>query len=191
MIRGNAPLSELAHPSQLRAARWRWALFLVPLVVLLGFVSGQLAGSAADNPWFEALKKPEFYPPSIAFPIAWTVLYAMMGLALALVVSARGARGRGAAIVAFVVQLILNLAWTPLFFGAHQITLSLGLLLLLDLAVLLTILLFARVRGIAAWLMVPYLIWLLFATYLNYEVHMLNPGADGQQVSGAVTRVPL
>lgn len=184
-------MSELAHSSQLRAAQWRWALFLVPLVVVLGFVSGQLAGSAPNSPWLDSLRKPAFYPPTIAFPVAWTILYALMGLALAVVVAARGARGRGVAIVAFIVQLLLNLAWSPLFFGAHQITLSLGLILVLDLAVLLTILLFARVRGLAAWLMVPYFAWLLFATYLNYEFHMLNPGADGREVSGAVTRIEL
>lgn len=184
-------MSELAHRSQLRAAQWRWALFLVPLIVVLGFVSGQLAGNALNSPWLASLKKPAFYPPTIVFPVAWTILYALMGLALAVVVAARGARGRGVAIAAFIVQLLLNLAWSPLFFGAYQITLSLGLILVLDLAVLLTILLFARVRGLAAWLMVPYFAWLLFATYLNYEIHMLNPGADGQQVSGAVTRIEL
>jgi tryptophan-rich sensory protein len=184
-------MSELAHRSQLRAAQWRWALFLVPLIVVLGFVSGQLAGSAAGNPWFASLTKPTHYPPAVAFPVAWTILYALMGLALAVVVAAKGARGRGVAILAFIVQLALNLAWNPLFFGAHQIMLSLALILVLDLAVLLTILLFARVRGLAAWLMVPYFAWLLFATYLNFEFHMLNPGADGREVSGAVTRVEL
>jgi translocator protein len=184
-------MSELAHASQLRAVQWRWALFLVPLIVMLGFVSGQLSGSGSSDPWFASLEKPALYPPPATFGIVWTILYAMMGLALAMVVAARGARGRGVAIAAFVLQLILNLAWSPLFFGAHQITLALGLLLLIDLAVLLTILLFARVRGIAAWLMVPYFAWVLFATYLNYEFRVLNPNADGQQVSGAVTRIEL
>lgn len=183
-------MSELAHRSQLRAAQWRWALFLVPLVVALGFLSG-LTGSAGDNPWSASLQKPALYPPAIIFPIVWTILYALMGLALAIVVAARGAKGRGVAIVAFIVQLLLNLAWSPLFFTAHQITLALGVILILDVAVLLTILLFAGVRGLAAWLMVPYFAWLLFATYLNFEIHRLNPEADGQEVSGAVTRVQL
>lgn len=184
-------MSELAHSSQLRAGQWRWALFLVPLVVVLGFLSGQVSGSTADSPWFVNLVKPVTYPPAVAFPVAWTILYALMGLALAIVVAAKGARGRGVAILAFIVQLALNLAWSPLFFGAHQVTAALGLILVLNLAVLLTILLFARVRGLAALLMVPYLAWLLFATYLNFEFHRLNPDANGREVSGAVTRVEL
>lgn len=184
-------MSALASTSQLRAAQWRWTLFLAPLILLLGFISGQLAGSGADNPWLAALEKPGLYPPPIIFPIMWSVLYLLMGIALAAVVTARGARGRAAAIGAFVVQLALNLAWSPLFFGAHQITLALGLLLLLAVAVLVTILLFARVRGIAAWLMLPYLGWVLFATYLTFELYRLNPDADGRAVSGAVSRIEL
>lgn len=184
-------MRELAHPSQLRAVQWRWALFLAPLILVLGFISGQISGSGADNAWFASLEKPALYPPPATFGIVWPILYVMMGVALAMVVAARGARGRGVAIAAFVVQLALNLAWSPLFFGAHQLTLSLALLLLLALAVLLTILLFARVRGIAAWLMLPYFAWVLFATYLTFDLHRLNPGADGQEVSGAVTRIEL
>lgn len=188
---GTCRMRQLAHPSQLRATQWRWALFLAPLILVLGLISGQLAGSGADNPWLASLEKPAFYPPPAAFGVVWTILYLMMGLALAMIVAARGARGRRAAIGAFIVQLVLNLAWSPLFFAAHQLTLSLGLLLLLGLALLLTILLFARVRGTAAWLLVPYFAWVLFATYLTFELHSLNPGADGQEVSGAVTRIEL
>ena len=113
----------------------------------------------------------------------------MMGLALAMVASARGARGRKIAIAAFAVQFALNLAWSPLFFAAHQITGGLILLAVLDVAVVLTIVLFQRVRPVAALLLLPYLAWILFATYLNWEFRTANPGADGQEVSGAVTRV--
>jgi tryptophan-rich sensory protein len=161
------------------------------LILLLGFVSGLLSGSGADNAWFAMLEKPALYPSPAVFPAMWAILYLVMGVALGAVVAARGARVRGVAIAAFFLQLALNLAWSPLFFGAHQLTLALGLLLLLALAVLLTILLFARVRGIAAWLMLPYFAWVLFATYLTFELHTLNPGADGQEVSGAVTRIEL
>lgn len=184
-------MSALASTSQLRAAQWRWTLFLAPLILLLGFISGQLSGSGPDNAWFAMLEKPALYPSPAVFPIMWSILYVLMGVSLAAIVTARGARGRGVAIAAFIVQLALNLAWSPLFFGAHQLTLALGLLLLLALAVLLTIMLFARVRGIAAWLLLPYFAWVLFATYLTYELHSLNPGADGQEVSGAVTRIEL
>ena len=182
-------MSQLASSGQLRAAFLRWALVLVPGVVLLGFLSGQVAGSSDNNPWFETLTKPDIYPPPPTFPVVWTVLYVLMGLALAMIITSRGARLRGFAIAAFFVQLVLNLAWTPLFFGAHQISLALGLLGILVVAVLVTTVVFYRVRPVAAFMLVPYLAWILFASVLNWQFLQLNPDADGQASSGAAVRV--
>jgi benzodiazapine receptor len=184
-------MSELASTGQLRAGVLRWALFLVPGIVLLGFLSGQLAQSGPGNPWFDSLTKPSLYPPPAAFGIVWTILYVLMGIALAIVASARGALGRGAAIAAFAVQLALNLAWSPLFFAAHQITAALWLLIAIDVAVVVTIVLFRRVRPVAAMLLLPYLAWILFATALNWQFLEANPDADGREVSGAVTRITI
>ena len=184
-------MSELASPGQLRAALLRWALVCIPGVLLLGFLSGRAAGSGPQNPWFAALVKPELYPPPQAFGIVWTVLYVMMGLALAMVVAARGARGRGIAVAVFFVQLALNLAWSPLFFLFHQITNALVLIGVLDLAVVITIVLFHRVRPAAALLLVPYLAWIAFATLLNWQFLEANPGADASRGSGAVTRIAI
>ncbi len=178
-------MSELASPGQLRSAFLRWALFLIPAVLLLGFLSAALGGSGPDNPWFESLAKPAIYPPPALFGIVWSILYVMIGLAAALVAAARGARGRGIALAFFVVQLALNLAWAPLFFGANQIEAALILIAVLDVAVVATVILFARVRPIAAWLLAPYLVWILFATALNYEFMRLNPPStvrEGQPV---------
>lgn len=175
---------------QLRASFLRWALVLVPAVVLAGLASGVL-GSTATSAWFEGLVKPAINPPSYLFGIVWPILYVMMGLALTLIVTARGAPGRGAAIAAFVVQLALNLAWSPLFFGAHQVTAALWLLFAIDLAVIATIVLFWKVRPPAAWLLVPYLAWVLFATALNWQFNVLNPDAETRGGSGAVTRYEL
>ncbi|MCB2061538.1 MAG: tryptophan-rich sensory protein [Novosphingobium sp.] len=182
-------MSEIASAAQLRASLLRWTLFLVPGILLLGYLSAKVPISGPENPWFASLNKPSLYPPPAVFGVVWTVLYVMMGLALAMVASARGAPGRGLAVAAFVVQLVLNLAWSPLFFGAHQITLALILLLVLDVAVVVTILLFRRVRQGAALLLLPYLAWILFATVLNWEFRTANPGAEGREVSGAATRV--
>jgi tryptophan-rich sensory protein len=184
-------MNRLASPAQLRASFFRWALFLVPLVLLLGFLSGQVAGSGADNPWFAALAKPGINPPPVIFPIVWTTLYALMGVAFALVCSAWGARRRGGAIALFVVQLLINLAWSPVFFALHEITVALGVLLALDVAVLLTTALFWRVRRLAAWLLVPYILWILFATVLNGQFLELNRRADGANGSNAVQRIEL
>src|SRR5687767_10665402 len=99
--------SQLASKSQLRWAFARVALITVPLTLLLGTLSGRASGSGEENPWFEGLVKPALQPPGWAFGVAWTILYTLMGLAVAMVIAARGARGRGLAAGLFVVQLAL------------------------------------------------------------------------------------
>lgn len=185
-------MTALASRGQLRASVIRWALFTVPACMLLGYLAGTLAPSGPENPWFAALDKPAIFPPPMWFGIVWTILYAMMGFALALVCAAWGARGRAAAAALFGVQFVVNLAWTPVFFGLHQITVALGILLVLDVLVIATIALFWRVRRPAALLLLPYLAWILFATLLNYEFLRLNPEADGAGESrGAVQRIEI
>ena len=179
-------MTELASPGQLRAALLRWALFLVPGILFLGFFSGQIAGSGAGNPWFMELAKPSLYPPPQLFGIVWSILYVVIAVALAMVVTAIGAPGRKAAIIAFAVQLALNLAWSPLFFGAHQLGPALALLVVLDLAIVVTVLLFRRVRPLAAGLLLPYLAWCLFATVLNWQFIAANPDAGEQMVDVAL-----
>jgi translocator protein len=184
-------MTELASSGQLRAAFLRWALVCVPAVVLLGFVSMAISGGGADSAWFEGLVKPGLFPPSATFGIVWTALYMMMGLALAMIITAWGAAGRGWAFLAFAVQLVMNLAWSPLFFGAHQISWALGLLVALDVAVLVTLVLFARVRRRAAMLMLPYLLWILFATLLNWQFLEQNRDADGVVEPDAMVRIQM
>ena len=184
-------MTALASRGQLRASLLRWSLFIVPTVVLLGFLSGKLAGSGAGNPWFDALAKPDIFPPPMWFGIVWTILYVLMGIALALVCAAWGARGRTAAIVAFVVQFAVNLAWTPTFFAAHEIKGALVVIGVLDVLVIVTIALFWRVRRLAAVLLLPYFAWIAFATLLNYEFLQLNPGADGAEAGGAAQRIEI
>lgn len=170
-------MTELASPGQLRAALARWTLFLSPLLLMLGFFSGVLAGSVQDNVWFFELEKPAIYPPPQTFGIVWSALYLVMGLALAMVVTARGAAERGRALALFALQFVLNLAWSPVFFGMQQIQGALILLVGIDLAVLATVWAFYRIRPLAGILLVPYLAWVLFATVLNYQFLIANPGA--------------
>ena len=171
-------MNEIASPGQLRLAYLRWALFTVPAIVLLGFLSGRLANSGYGNRWFDALEKPALMPPGWLFGVAWTILYVLMGLALAIVLHARGAKGRGPAIALFLVQLVMNLAWSPLFFRAHQVGSALVLILALIVVVAITTWLFARIRRVAGLLLLPYLAWLAFASFLNYEIGRLNPDAE-------------
>lgn len=184
-------MNRLASPAQLRASLLRWSLFLVPTVLLLGFLSGQVAGSAANNPWFEALAKPAIFPPPFLFGIVWSILYVMMGLAFAMVCAAWGARWRPYAVVAFLIQLALNLAWSPTFFAVHDIALAQGILVALDVAVIVTIWLFWKVRRAAAWLLVPYLAWILFASVLNWQFLQLNPDASEINPNNAVQTMEL
>jgi benzodiazapine receptor len=123
--------------------------------------------------------------------VVWPILYVLMGFAAAMVCAAWGSRYRLPAILAFAVQLLINLSWSPMFFGEHQITLGLYIILLLDVALIATIVLFWKVRRAAALLLLPYLAWILFATVLNYEFLRLNPEADGAEGSYAVQRIEL
>ena len=183
-------MNRLASPAQLRASFVRWALFLVPAVMLLGFLSGRFGGQAQD-PWFLALEKPAIFPPPAIFGVVWPILYVLMGFAAATICAAWGSRYRLPAILAFVLQLLVNLAWTPVFFGEHEMTFALYVIIALDVAVVVTIMLFWKVRSAAAWLLLPYLAWILFATVLNYELLRLNPEADGVEGSYPVQRIEL
>ena len=181
----------LASPAQLRASVLRWCLVTVPAVLALGFVSARISGSGPGNPWFDALKKPGIYPPPEAFGIVWPLLYALMAVALALVLSARGARGRGLAAAVFAVQLGVNLVWSPLFFRFHDVVAAFWLIVVLNLLVVATIALFARIRTFAAVLLLPYLAWIAFAALLNWQFHALNPEAATLRTSGAQVHIAL
>ncbi len=184
-------MSELASRGQLRMSYLRWALVTVPGVVFLGFLSGKLANAGPGNAWFDALVKPEWMPPGWVFPVVWSTLYIMLGLALALVLDARGARMRSIAIGAFIVQFVANLAWSPLFFAAHQVVAAFSLILaMLGLAIATTVA-FGRVRTMAAWLLVPYLVWLTLASLLNWQIHTLNPDAETLVPVRPGTHIPL
>ncbi|MGK2910171.1 MAG: TspO/MBR family protein [Sphingobium sp.] len=171
-------MNEIASKGQLRLSYLRWALFTVPAVVFLGFLSGRMANSGYGNAWFDALTKPAVMPPGWAFPVAWSLLYILMALALAIVLDARGARGRGFAILLFITQFVCNLAWSPLFFAAHKVTAAFYLIIAILVLVTLTTIMFGRIRRLAAWLMLPYLCWLGFAASLNYEIGRLNSDAE-------------
>lgn len=164
----------------------RWALVTVPVVVFLGSLMGQLSNSGFGNSWFRALERPDWFPPGWLFGVTWTVLYVMLGLALAMLLNARSARGRGVALALFALQLVVNYAWTPLFFGAHQVTAALALIVVNLLLAIAATFAMARVRKAAAWLMVPYMAWLSFATFLNYEMDRLNPDAETQSAEARI-----
>ena len=150
-------MSELASRSQLRMSLVRWALFTVPLLMVLGWLSSMIAGSTDTNAWYQALEKPAAQPPGYVFGIVWPLLYCLQGIALAIVLNARSAPLRWSAAGMFALQYLANLAWSPLFFGMHQVSSAFFLILLILLLAIGATLLFGRIRSLAAWLMVPYL----------------------------------
>jgi translocator protein len=171
-------MTAIASKAQLRMSFLRWALVTVPLILLLGTLSGRIAGSDANNPWFASLVKPAIMPEGWLFGAAWTILYVLLGVALAMILHARGASRRGIAITLFVAQLLLNYAWSPIFFGMHQVWTALAVLIAMLALAAATAVLFAQIRRPAALLMLPYLAWLAFAALLNWQIAELNPGAE-------------
>ncbi|WP_114952472.1 TspO/MBR family protein [Sphingosinicella terrae] len=184
-------MMEIASRSQLRMSFLRWALVTVPLVLLLGTLSGRAANSGYGNPWFDALDKPSFMPPGWTFGAAWTLLYIFLGLALAMLLHARGARGRGLVVTLFLVQLAMNYAWSPLFFAAHEIGAALALILAMIALTIVLVGLAWRIRRGAALLMLPYLGWLCFAAALTFAIDRANPGASELAPGRASTDIRL
>lgn len=182
-------MNQLASPTQLRMSLLRWALFVIPAVMFLGFLSGQISGSNGDSAWYQALIKPALQPPGWAFPVAWTTLYFLIGLAFAMVLHARGAQYRTPAIILFLVQFAINLSWSPVFFGQHKVSTAFFIILAMIVAAIATTVVFARVRKAAAWLMVPYLVWITFAAGLNFEIDRKNPDAETLYVPAVTSQI--
>jgi translocator protein len=189
--RESSPMTEIATPGQLRMSFVRWALVTVPTLVLVGSLSGALSNSGFGNGWFDALILPDIMPPGWLFGLVWPILYAMLGIALAMILHARGAPGRGLAITVFAVQFVANLCWSPLFFAMHQISAAFFLILFILAAAISTTFAFGRIRKAAAWLMVPYMVWLSFASILNYKFDQLNPDAETLVPPAATSQIQL
>jgi tryptophan-rich sensory protein len=155
----------------------RIALVTCPLIVLLGSASGWLSGSGYGNAWFDGLVKPFFMPPGWVFGVVWPVLYLLMGISLAIVLAEPPSPRRKVALVLFFVQLVLNFAWSPIFFAAHDIALAKIVIFIMAALAAAAAGQFMRLRKPAGLLLIPYLAWLVFAATLNSTIEELNPGA--------------
>jgi len=158
--------------------RWIDIGMLVGLVAV-ALLAGQIA-SVATMPsiptWYAGLEKPWFNPPRWAFPVAWTILYILMGVAawLAWRAPERRAGDRTRAMVLYGVQLAINVSWSFAFFGAQSPLAGLVVVVLLLASIVATMVAFRRLSGLAALLLVPYLAWVSFATLLNGAILYLN-----------------
>ncbi len=139
------------------------------------FCAGWIGAQFKPGDWYQSLVKPGWTPPGIAFPIAWTVLYALMSVAAWLVWKKRGQDASAFnALLVFAVQLVLNAAWSWIFFGRHQMGFALLEMSALWGTILVTLLLFWRVSATAGILLVPYLLWVSFALALNAAIWKRN-----------------
>lgn len=162
---------------QVQREWWKIACFTVPAIILLGSLSGWLSNSGYGNAWFDGLTKPAFMPPGWAFGVVWPILYALLGFALALIMAEPPTDKRKKALIIFFAQLALNFAWSPIFFAAHAIQPALGVIVVMAGLAALAAGQFRRIRPLAGYLMLPYLLWLCFAAALNSAIGNLNPGA--------------
>lgn len=146
---------------------------LIPLIV--GFTSSFATLSSIPG-FFDVLNKPAWTPPAWAFGPIWTTLYILMGIALFLVWR-KGLERPDVkiAIGVFAIQLVLNFFWTIIFFGFRSLFGGLVEIVFLWIAILVNIILFYRISKTAGLLLVPYIIWVTIASYLNYTVYLLNP----------------
>ena len=148
---------------------------LVSLALPLGL--GSLAGlftADAIPGWYETLNRPSFNPPNWVFGPVWTFLYLIMGFSFYLVWSQRPSKARKQAILAFLVQMTLNFGWSFIFFYYNLIGLALIEIVGLWISIAVMLLLFFKVKALAAYLNIPYLLWVTFATILNAGYYWLN-----------------
>ena len=149
--------------------KWKTYAFWILLSTAVGGLAGLLTRTGVED--FNAtVTQPPLSPPRIVFPIVWGILYALMGISAARISLTESRRGLNL----FVAQLIINFFWSLLFFNAAAYGFAAIWLLLLWVLVLLMILAFRQSDPLAAWLQVPYLLWLTFAAYLNIGVWYLN-----------------
>ena len=152
---------------------WKKAVLCILLVEVVGNASGLVTFSSIKD-WYVMLERPPGTPPNGIFGPVWTLLFGMMGYALALVLSEGTGKERTIALRWLLIQFLLNLAWTPAFFGWHRMDVALCIIGLLIVAVALTVRRFRKIHRLAGWLLVPYLLWLGYASYLNAGFLILN-----------------
>lgn len=150
--------------------------FALALCVGIGAL-GSVWTAAGVRDWFPALAKPPINPPAWVFAPVWTALYLIMGYAAWRVWRTAGFKGAPAALTLFGLQLALNLAWSYLFFGRHWIGAAFVEIVVLLAAIAATALVFARTDRLAAWLLVPYIAWVAFASVLTGWIWLLNRAA--------------
>ena len=157
----------------MKRATWKPYAFWIVITELVGLLAGLLTREATQI-YGTTIQQPPLAPPAIVFPIVWTILYALMGVSAARVYLMPPSVARSRGLLLYLVQLIFNFFWSIIFFNFQAFGLAFVWLVALWVLILWMIFTFRRVDPLAAWLQIPYLLWVTFAGYLNYGVWMLN-----------------
>ena len=151
---------------------WKKLLVCIAIPLAVGGLSALF--TAGNMKLFEEINKPPLSPPGWLFPVVWTILYVLMGIALYLVVMTRTRENKMPAYISFGVQLLFNFFWSIIFFNAQAYLFAFIWLLLLWAAIVLNIYFFNKINSTSAKLLIPYIVWVTFAGYLNLGVFILN-----------------
>lgn len=153
--------------------QWKKLILCLAIPLAVGGLSALITNREMQD--FEALQQPPLSPPGWLFPVVWTILYLLMGLASYLVATSDGSsREIRSALHVYGLQLAVNFLWSIIFFNFKAYLLAFLWLLLLWALIAVTLLRFVRLRPLAGWLLVPYLLWVTFAGYLNFGIYLLN-----------------
>lgn len=157
----------------MKKSNWMVYAFWTVLAEAVGALSGWLTRKSVKI-YNATVKQPPLSPPSIVFPIVWGILFALMGIGAARIYLAPASNARSRSLLLFLVQLAFNFFWSIIFFNLQAFGVACLWLIVLWVLILLMILSFRKVDRPAAWLQVPYLLWVTFAAYLNFGVWLLN-----------------
>jgi translocator protein len=175
----------VADPSEDMPGGKEIGMDISSIIVLIGFVgtcslAAMTGAMFRPGDWYEQLRKPAWRPPNWVFPPAWAFLYLTIAVSGWLVWLTAGLAGAVLPLAIYLVQLVLNAAWTPIFFGLHRPDLAFIEIVVLWLSIVATMAAFYPVNAAPAWLLLPYLLWVTFAAALNFAVWRLNRGSVSQ-----------
>ena len=148
---------------------------LISLALTLG--TGAIAGiftASAVPEWYAALNRPSFSPPNWLFGPVWTILYILLGISLFLIWNLDASKARNIAILFFIIQLALNFCWSFIFFYSKMIGFALVEIVVLWIMIIIMLILFYRIKPMAAYINIPYILWVTFASILNGAYYFLN-----------------
>ena len=157
----------------MKKSNWKTYAFWILITEAVGALSGWLTREGSKI-FSQSVAQPPLSPPAILFPIVWGILYALMGISAARIYMAPPSQERSRGLNLYIAQLVVNFFWSLIFFNAQAYGFAFFWLLLLWALVLWMILTFRKLDPLAAWLQIPYLLWLTFAAYLNFGVWYLN-----------------